>query len=270
MPFLQANYKKIHYADWPPTNGQPPRETFLLVHGLGSSQNYYAAVAPHLTAAGYRVIALDTTGQGRSPYTGIEQTAESLATDMADALDALSIARAVVVGHSMGGITVPTLAALRPERVAAVVLLGPVYPNPGMREPFGARIASVTQHGMQPMADSIPYSAVGSRATALHRAFIRELLLGSQPDGYVSMCRVILHSMDHIPAYGRITCPFYVIAGEEDKSAPLEGCQRILNEVGTPSGEKKLDVLKGWGHWMAVETPDEVGRLIVDFFKSVQ
>jgi pimeloyl-ACP methyl ester carboxylesterase len=60
-----------------------------------------------------------------------------------------------------------------------------------------------------------------------------------------------------------VQCPVLVIAGEEDKSAPLEGCQSIFGELS--SQEKKLEVLKGVGHWHCVEAGDEVGRLVKDF-----
>lgn len=274
MPYLNINYKKIHYADWPPTSNSTstPRETFILIHGLGSSQNYYTALIPHLTQQNYRCIALDTTGQGRSPYTYVEQSIHSLALDVVDAMDALSIPKAVVVGHSMAGFVVPYLAAAWPDRVAAICLLGPVYPNKGAVPTFEQRIAAVEKDGMQLMADTVPYSAVGSCATSLHHAFIRELLLANQPDGYISMCRVIVGAAEeqNTPDYGKVACPVLIVAGDEDKSAPLEGCRRMLEECGTVEGEKRMEVLEGVGHWMVVEAAEEVGKKMVGFFRAVQ
>jgi pimeloyl-ACP methyl ester carboxylesterase len=101
MPFLQIGYKKIHYTDLKPE--QDARETLIFMHGLGSSQNYYQAVALGLQAHKFRCITFDTTGAGRSPYTYIEQSIQSLADDVIGVLDALQVPKAIVVGHSMGG-----------------------------------------------------------------------------------------------------------------------------------------------------------------------
>lgn len=271
MPFIRANSKRIHYSDSLPTSGSSPRETFVFIHGLGSSQNYYGGVIPLLTAENYRCVALDTTGSGRSPYTYIEQSIQSLSSDVVAVMDALSIEKAVVVGHSMGGITAPNLAAEYPNRVSAIVLCGPVYPSEAAASTFEARIVKVEEEGMEAMANMIPYAAVGSRAKSLHSAFIRELLLGQEVPGYVSLCRVIAGAWkDGMPAYGRVECPMLIVAGQEDKSAPLEGCKRILEEVGTRREEKRLEVLEGVGHWMCVEAPAEVGGLVVGFLKDVQ
>ena len=103
MPFLQVGYKQIHYTDLKPANDEKPRETFICMHGLGSSQDYYHAVAVGLQASKFRCIIFDTTGAARSPYTGIEQSIESLSSDVIGILDALEVPKAIVVGHSMGG-----------------------------------------------------------------------------------------------------------------------------------------------------------------------
>jgi len=102
MPFLTISDKKIHYADLKP-EGKDVLETFIFMHGLGSSQNYYHAVVERLRANGFRCIIFDNTGAGRSPYTGEQASIQSLGDDVIGILDALNVPKAVVVGHSMGG-----------------------------------------------------------------------------------------------------------------------------------------------------------------------
>ena len=103
MPFLQINgYKRIHYSDLKPEK-DGARETFIFVHGLGSSQDYYLAVAEGLRSHNFRCIIFDNTGAGRSPYTQIEQSIQSLSDDVIGILDGLQVSKAIVVGHSMGG-----------------------------------------------------------------------------------------------------------------------------------------------------------------------
>jgi pimeloyl-ACP methyl ester carboxylesterase len=101
MPFLWLGYKKIHYTDLKPESGEI-RETFICTHGIGSSQNYFHAIAQGLRAHHFRCIIFDTTGAARSPYTQIEQSVEKLGDDVMGIMDALEVSKAIVVGHSLG------------------------------------------------------------------------------------------------------------------------------------------------------------------------
>lgn len=119
--------------------------------------------------------------------------------------------------------------------------------------------------GMEQLANTIPSAAVGSRSTPLQRAFIRELLLGQNPEGYVALCTAIATAQ--VPDYAAVRAPFLLIAGQEDKTASIEGCKFILEHVGSQS--KTMEVLEGVGHWHCIESPDEVGRLIVQFVGGI-
>ncbi|KAK7739742.1 hypothetical protein SLS53_005712 [Cytospora paraplurivora] len=266
MPFLQIAYKRIHYTDYPPSPASAHRGTIIAHHGLGSSQNFYTPIVPQLAAAGYRVITFDVTGAARSPYTQVEQSIASLADDVVGILDALGVDKAVVLGHSMGGIVASHLAS-EPEskgRVEAVVLIGPVYPSEGVAKAFGGRISTVENEGVEPLANSIPFAAVGSAAGPLVSPFIRELLLGQSSAGYLSNCRVIANAKR--PRYEEVSVPVLLLAGEEDKSAPLEGCKKIIEEIG--SKRKHIEVLKGVGHWHVIEAPVLVGEQILKFLND--
>ncbi|CAI6335496.1 unnamed protein product [Periconia digitata] len=266
MPFLQVNsYKRIHYTDLEPS-GNDARETFIFMHGLGSSQNYYLAVAEGLRSHNFRCILFDTTGAGRSPYTFVEQSIQSLSDDVIGVLDGLGVAKAVVVGHSMGGIVAAHLAATRSDRVVSAILIGPVYPSQSTRPIFAKRIETVEKDGMEAMANTIPDAALGSKASLLAKGFMRELLLAQDPAGYCSNCRVIMGAEP--PAYGTIEVPVLILAGEEDKSAPLEGCKKMFEEIGT--GEKRIVVMEGVGHWHCLEAFEEVGQRILDFYHEIQ
>lgn len=145
MPYLTVNSKKLHYADSHALESNPPSSplTIILVHGLGSSQNYYAPVLPSLSPK-YRCITFDTYGNARSKFDGKEHTVQTIAADVVGILDALEIReKVVVVGHSMGGMTVTELASTRPERVKGGVCIGPVHPQPSVAEIFKGRIETV-------------------------------------------------------------------------------------------------------------------------------
>jgi pimeloyl-ACP methyl ester carboxylesterase len=117
---------------------------------------------------------------------------------------------------------------------------------------------------MESLANSIPYQATGSAASPLASSFIRELVLGQNPKGYAALCQAIANAptID----YSAIKVPFLLIAGDEDKSASLEGCQYIFDRVS--SVNKKMEVLPQVGHWHCIEAPDTVGRAIAAFVKA--
>lgn len=260
MPFLKLDDKQIHYTDYPARAVE--RHTIICHHGLGSSQNFFTPIVPALTLAGFRVITFDASGAARSPYTQVEQSIASLASDVVGILDALSVPQAIIIGHSMGGIVAAHLArdSSSRDRVEALVLIGPVYPCAAVSQAFEKRIETVQNEGMGPMADTIPFSAPGSQASPLVRAFIRELLLGQTAPGYLSHCKVICSA--ERPKYESITAPVLLIAGEEDRSADLGMCEKMFQEIG--SKNKTMRVLKGIGHWHCLEAPDMVAMTIVN------
>ncbi|CRG85724.1 hypothetical protein PISL3812_02746 [Talaromyces islandicus] len=263
MPYITVNQKRLNYADSHPEGAPSGGQTFVFIHGLGSSQNYFFAILPHLTAS-HRCVTIDTYGSGRSRFTGLDQNVGTIANDVVKLMDGLKISKAVVVGHSMGGTTALHLAGQYSERVVAVVAIGPVHPTPSTGQIFEKRIQVVSEDGMEPMADKIPGTATGCRSTPLQKAFIRELILGQDPAGYISLCRVV--STATAPDYAAIKAPLLVIAGDEDKSAPLDGCKHIIAHVS--SSTKILDVLSGVGHWHCIEASDEVGKLVVSFTRT--
>lgn len=126
MPFATVSGHKIHYLEasdlgYEVDAGKLP---LVLVHGLGSSENYYVPILEQL--AGHRVVIPSTYGAGQSKSKVEKLTLEELASDVVGLMDHLKIEKAVVVGHSMGGPLVLTVAARCADRVAGVVGIGPV------------------------------------------------------------------------------------------------------------------------------------------------
>jgi pimeloyl-ACP methyl ester carboxylesterase len=119
--------------------------------------------------------------------------------------------------------------------------------------------------GMEPIADTVPVAATSTQASALTRAFVRELILGSDPKAYASHCQAIVDAQE--PDFAAVQAPVCILAGDEDKSAPLEGCKYILEHVG--SSKKELKVLDACGHWHCVEHPDRVAKETESFCASL-
>ncbi|KAL5343327.1 Alpha/Beta hydrolase protein [Aspergillus crustosus] len=264
MPLISVNNHQLHYTDSHPDGAPTDGLTFYFIHGLGSSQNYYFPVIPHLTSK-HRCITVDTYGSGRSTYTDQSVSIASIAADVVGVLDVLDIPAAVVVGHSMGGLVVTLLGSEYADRVKGVVAIGPTHPSETLTSVMHKRSETATEGGMESLANSIPYQATGSAASPLARSFIRELVLGQNPKGYAALCQAIANAPTI--EYSLIKVPFLLIAGEEDRSASMEGCQYIFDNVS--SEKKKLEVLKKVGHWHCIEAPDRIGEAILTFISGL-
>lgn len=114
---------------------------------------------------------------------------------------------------------------------------------------------------MEPLANTVPWVATSVKSTPLQRAMIRELILGQDPKSYASHCDAIVHLKD--PGFSTMTTPVLILAGDEDKSAPLEGCKYILEHLG--SAQKELKVLENVGHWHCIEADERLGAEIAGF-----
>jgi len=83
----------------------------------------------------------------------------------------------------------------------------------------------------------------------------------------MSLCNLIARASK--PNYSNIEVPLLILAGPEDKAAPLANSEAILNAYGTYKDQKKLELLRGVGHWHCVEAPDSVGQHILAFIKGL-
>src|SRR5919197_1745579 len=101
----------------------------VLLHGLTATRRYVVMGSRALERGGHRVIAYDARGHGRSsPAPGPDAYGYPLlADDLATVLDDRAIARAVLVGASMGAHTIVAFALAHPDRVAGLVLITPAF-----------------------------------------------------------------------------------------------------------------------------------------------
>jgi pimeloyl-ACP methyl ester carboxylesterase len=126
----------LHFRDYPGAgDARPP---VLCLHGLTRNARDFEGLAPHIAAQGWRVIAPEMRGRGRSGYAP-DPASYAVPTYVADLLALLaqeSIERFVAVGTSMGGLMTMALASFSPERIAGVVLndVGPVVEAGGLEK----------------------------------------------------------------------------------------------------------------------------------------
>ena len=107
---------------------------FVLVHGAWSSGVVWERVTPVLEAEGHAVDAVDLPGRGSSPAAPAEMTLDAYVRHVAGRVDAAG-GPVVLVGHSMGGMSITGAAELVPERIARLVYVTAFLPNDGQSLP---------------------------------------------------------------------------------------------------------------------------------------
>lgn len=115
--YLDSAPGQIHY--WTVGTGA----NLLLLHQSGNSSEEYAAIAPYL-ADGFRIIAVDLPGHGRSYDPETEPRVEDYAAAVRLVLDKLDIEKTHIVGHHGGGLTAMALLAAQPDRFDKTILSG--------------------------------------------------------------------------------------------------------------------------------------------------
>jgi 3-oxoadipate enol-lactonase/4-carboxymuconolactone decarboxylase len=226
----------------------------LFLGSLGSSLEMWDAQAAALSGR-YRVVRADHRGHGRSPVPPGPYAIDDLVEDAVALLDRLDVARAHVVGLSIGGMTAMRLAALHPGRVDRLAvlctsaLLGPA-------DMWAERAALVRREGTAAVAEA----GVGRWFTEARRARDPELverhvrmIRGTPDEGYAGCCEAIA-AMDLLADLPRIAAPTLAIAAAEDPATPPEHLEAIAAAV---PGARYV-VLSQAAHLAAVEQPDAV------------
>lgn len=122
---IQGQQLKMAYMDVVPvkSNGK----TVVLLHGKNFSAMYWEATANDLAASGFRVIMPDQIGFGKSSKpTTIQYTFQLLAENTKALLDKLAVDKAIILGHSMGGMLATRFALMYPETTTKLILENPI------------------------------------------------------------------------------------------------------------------------------------------------
>lgn len=236
--------------------------TVVLAHCWTGSRAIWATVAHRLVEEGHRVVLYDQRGHGDSTNAETLPSVPMLGHDLRAVLEATDTHEAMLVGHSMGGMTIKSYAAEHPEhfaeRATGVVLVA-----------TAARVLGRTVPGR------IVHRALGdgrqewSRRGRVGRAMVRRSL-GKQPHrdhidltletfaatsgaaraGYL----VAMAAMDLRPALERITVPATVLVGTRDTLTP----PRLGRKLADALPDAELIVLPGAGHMLPLEAPDAI------------
>jgi pimeloyl-ACP methyl ester carboxylesterase len=122
---VQGQKLRQAYMDVAPT-GQPNGRTALLFHGRNFPASYWKDVIAGLAADGYRVIATDQIGFGKSSKPDLPANLDQFARNTLKLLDSLGLKQVDLIAHSMGGMVAVRFVRTYPERVRRLVLEAPI------------------------------------------------------------------------------------------------------------------------------------------------
>ena len=250
----------------------PAQPTVLFIHGVLNDHSVWILQTRYLAHHHWNVLALDLPGQCRSagePPASVDEAARFIVA----LLDALGVHQAALVGHSLGALIALQTAALAPDRVSQLVLVGAAYPmkvspallEASLHQPEKA-IAMVTVFSHASLAP--PPSALGP-GTWLYggaRALMRRVL-ASNPK--VNIFHRGFQACDGYTggdaAMANVKCPVLFVLGKNDQMAPPKAARSLM--AAAPHGKV---VLLDSGHSLMTECPDGVLDALLDFLKPAQ
>ncbi|MGW4025706.1 alpha/beta fold hydrolase [Streptomyces sp. NPDC005009] len=265
----------IFYKDWGPRDGQP----IVFHHGWPLSADDWDNQMLFFLSQGYRVIAHDRRGHGRSGQTASGHEMDTYAADVAVLTGALDLREAVHVGHSTGGGEAARyVARAEPGRVAKAVLVGAVPPvmvksesNPGGLpiEVFDGFRAALAANRAQFFIDvpSGPFYGFNRPGAEVSQGLIdnwwRQGMTGAANAHYE--CIKAFSETDFTEDLKKIDVPVLVAHGTDDQIVPYEDSAPLTVELlkhGT------LKTYEGYPHGMLSTHPDVLNRDILEFIKS--
>jgi pimeloyl-ACP methyl ester carboxylesterase len=257
---------ELYFED---TGGHRP--ALLLIAGLASDDISWTfqkgAFAEH-----HRLLTFDNRGVGRSPKPPGPYSIEQMAQDALSVLDAAGVARASILGHSMGGAIAQHLAIEHPDRVDRLILACTF-------SRFGGRALAVVEGWAGILGLTSSAEVIGN---ALFPWLYSDAFLSAP--GTLEACRLALanhpYPMEAAPVAAQvaalkgfdsterlaaITPPTLVLGAEHDLLATPAHCR----DLATAIPQARLRILPGTGHSCMLETPELFNAAVLEFLASV-
>jgi non-heme chloroperoxidase len=251
----------------------------VLSHGVTLSVRTWFHQLEELPKEGFRTIAFDHRGHGRSVLGQEGHSLENLGRDVKTVLEGLDLRGAVLVGHSLGGVAVQSFVTRFPdiaaERVAGIVLLSTLAYTP-----FGSR-STRTKARLEKISKRTPDAqwlwdaknlgflaarvGFGKNPRPSHVDLVRQMMSECPPETRRDAPRVLV-GLDLTRELPNVRIPTLVVVGTADVLTPPFEARRIADLI--PGA--RLEVMRGGGHMLMLERTDELDRLIVDFARHVR
>jgi 3-oxoadipate enol-lactonase len=250
----------IHYVDLNPEGSH----TILLLHGLGATGESWRFQRKPLTDAGFRVLAPDLRGFGRSSRMQPCRSIQQMASDVFHLLNTLRIKKVHAVGISMGGAVALQMAADRPELIDRLVLVNTFSK---LRPPtlsgwfyFAFRFLLVHTLGLPTQARKVARRVFPRPEQETLRQAFYDQVVQADPRCYRAAMRALARFNIH-QRLGKISSPTLVISGDKDTTVP-HSLQRAMTEA-IPSACQII--IPDGGHGVSVDKPEAFNRSLLNF-----
>ena len=252
-----------------PTNGSP----VVLVHGWGACVYTFRRAMPALARAGRRALAFDLRGHGLSdkPVGPGNYTIDAMCDDLRDFMDAAGVARADLLGHSLGGGVVLHFSLAHPERIRRLVLAAPVGLTslrlPAIGHRLSPRFTDRFARYLTPrwMTNLLLRSTYGTPARVTDRD-VDEYWAPSQFPDYYRATRALLEEFDWEPIAAKrlqsMPCRTLVILSTADRL--IRGAEAPARAI---RGATVVN-LEGAGHLGIEECAEEFNRMMLGFLND--
>ena len=238
----------------------------VLAHCWTGRREVWAPVAHRLVERGHRVVLYDQRGHGSSTVGDDGFTIPRLGADLRAVIEEVDARDAVLAGHSMGGMTIQSLAAHHPDVVAAraraLVLVATAASgiSQGRRDAPAARIIGgrgLEQVMRSPIGHALVRGSVGRSVRRHHLVTTRDLFVATPPDAR-SGWLTAMQTMDLREGIAGIGVPTTVVVGTHDRLTPPERAAELAQTI--PGA--RLVTLDDAGHMLPLEEPDRIAELI--------
>ena len=255
MPTVDIGPQKIHY--WAGRRSlSEEREVVLFIHGAGGGENVWNYQKAFFERQ-FRPVIIELSGHGRSEGEG-EQEIGRYAEKVRQFLNAMGFSRVSLVGHSMGGAIVQTLALTHPEMIDRIVLVAT-----GARLKVSPVILNGLQHDLKETVRKIAQSAYSRKsAPGLIEEGISELMR-SRPEvlyGDFLAC----DRFDLMNEIEKVDLPSLILYGEEDQLTPAAFSQFLHFRI----RNSKIEVLPNAGHMVMIESAQAFNEKVGSFIAN--
>ena len=241
----------------------PAKPTVVFIHGAGNDHTAWALQSRYFAYHGRNVLAVDLPGHGRSGGKALSSIAE-IADWIAALLDAAGIARAALVGHSMGSLATLMFAARHPQRIDKAVLVGTVVPmavSEGLldaswrREHEAFDMINVWSHA--PAAHIGGNTAPGMWMMGSYMRVLERTAPGTLQTDFVA-CNSYATGFEDA---AKLRCATLLILGGRDLMTSARRAQELAGKI---AGSKTV-LLRSAGHELMSEEPDRVLDELISF-----
>jgi len=245
------NGVRLGYAERGPRLGQ----VVLLLHGYTDSWFSFSRVLP-LLPKDLKVFALDQRGHGESDRPASGYSIDHFAADAVQFMDAMNIASATIIGHSMGSFVARRMAERAPTRVTRLVLIGSACTA---RTPAVAELADAVSALTDPVDEGFVRTFQASTISRpVPSGFMRRIVEDSRRVPARVWKAALAGILDYVPSTLPFRCPAVVVGGEEDgvfDAAEQRALVRLMPNA-------SFHIESGIGHSLHWEDPERFVALL--------